>query len=133
MSKHNEYKPGNPEYDYWNDKNLYPSLRYDESHLRTQRPTELDNPKVGLGAVVLAVFVWILIFAPVALFLTWGNWLTQVIFWGGWVIIMLIFVMWACSAIEEYRAERNVPKKSEDDPDLPWYKKYPPADVRKKK
>ena len=133
------YNAGKQEYDYWNDKDLYPSLRHegDDGFLRSQKASaEVDDGKVGGGSVLLAVFVWLLIFAPPALFLTWENWIVQVVFWGGMAVVMLVFVVWLYGMIEEERRSKQPPEEPADDPNLPWYKKYPPADVirdRKKK
>lgn len=133
MSKNGEYKPGNPEYDYWNDKNLYPSLRHDKEYSQSQQSTGFDNSKVGFGSVFFAIFVWLAAFAPFAFFLNWKNWITQVIFWVGLVIVALLFIMWVYDAVEELKTKKDPPEKLEDDLDLPWYKKYPPADVIKEK
>ena len=101
-----DYKPGNPEYDYWNDKNLYPSLRHEGDNFdnppKARHHTEpLSDSKITGGSVFAVIFAWMVIFAPFALFLTWDNWLVQVIFWGGMAIILLVFVLWLCSATEE--------------------------------
>lgn len=98
MANHNDdYKPGNPEYDFWNDKNLYPSLRheYDDAYPPHQPDSSFSNSdgKVGFGTLFSVIFMWILIFAPFALFLDWGNWLLQTIFWGGIAIILLVFIL----------------------------------------
>lgn len=101
MSKNNEYQPGNPEYDYWNDKNLYSSLRNVGDDLRTSQPVSSEDAKVGIGSVFLTFLIWILIFAPFALFLTWENRITQIIFWGGLAIIVLVFIAWIFGAAKE--------------------------------
>ena len=100
MSKSDDYKPGNPEYDYWNDKNLYPSLRHDEDFQLAQS-TELDDSKVGFGTVFLAIFVWLLFLAPAAVFTTWENWLFQVVFWGGGAVILILFIVCLYNAYQE--------------------------------
>lgn len=132
MAKNEKYEPGNPEYDYWNDKNLYPSLRNEGDDLQGRRVNDLGNAEIRLGSVFVVVFIWMVIFAPVALFLTWESWVTKVVFWGGLVIIGITFIAWLCSAIESEKAKKYLPKKSVEDPNAPWYKKYPPADVVKK-
>lgn len=101
MSKNNEYRPGNPEYDYWNDKNLYPSLRHNEDYPPLRQSADFGEPKVGLDSVFFTVFVWILIFAPFAVFLRWESWVTQIVFWGGLAITMVVFILWICSVIED--------------------------------
>lgn len=127
----NGYNAGKQKYDYWNDKDLYPSLRREEDggFSRSHGSAEVGDGRVGGGSVFLAVFVWILIFAPFALFSTWENWIVQVVFWGGVVVVMLVFVAWFYGVIKEKRERKNPPEMSVDDPNLPWYKKYPPADV----
>ncbi len=132
MANINDYKPGNPEYDYWNDKNLYPSLKHEEDNIISQSQnsdTNLDDTRLSGGTVFLVTFVWLLIFAPFALFSTWENWLVQVVFWGGVVVVMLVFTAWFYEVIKEERESKNPPEVPVDDPNLPWYKKYPPADV----
>lgn len=132
MAKNCNYKPGNPEYDYWNDKSLYPSLRHvrDDGFSRPQKVSvEVDDGEVGGGSVLVVFFVWLMIFAPFALFLTWENWLVQVIFWSGVAVVVLVFVMWLREAIKEEYKSKNPPEKLANDPNLPWYKKYPPADI----
>lgn len=130
--KNCDYKPGNPEYDYWNDKSLYPSLRHvgDDGFSRSQKiDVETDDGRVGGGSVLLAVLVWLVIFTPFALFSTWENWLVQVIFWSGVAVVVLVFVMWLYGVIEAERQSKVSPEEPTNDPNLPWYKKYPPADV----
>lgn len=100
MPKNNNYHPGNPEYDYWNDKNLYPSLQHDNDILQPPHPANADDAGISLGSVFLTMFVWILIFAPFAFFLTWENGIVQVIFWGGLAAVVLVFLAWLCGAIE---------------------------------
>lgn len=133
------YNAGKQEYDYWNDKDLYPSLRHegDDGFSRSQTASAgADGGRVSGGSVLVAVFVWLMIFAPFAVLSTWENWLVQLVFWGGLAVVMLVFVMRLCGAIEEERRSKTRPEEPADDPNLPWYKKYPPADVirdRKKK
>ncbi len=138
-SKNREYRPGNPEYDYWNDKNLYPSLRHDfdvESHDSEKCETEhrpvnsLADHKIGFGTVFGAVWIWILLWAPLALVLMWTDWIVQLAFWGGIAIVVLLIIIAFYNAYQDEK-QRNVPLQSADDADLPWYKKYPPADVIK--
>ena len=108
-SRNDEYRPGNPEYDYWNDKNLYPSLQHKEDYSRSQQSSSLSDSdsKVGLGSVFLTIFMWLLIFAPFALFFTWKDWIIQVIFWGGIAIVILVFLLWLHSAVKEERQKNK--------------------------
>ena len=103
MPKKNRYEPGNPEYDFWNDKNLYPDLRndYDKMPSQAKPYTDPDNTKIGFGSVFVAVFVWIFIFAPFALFFTWKDGIVQVLFWGGIAIIVLMYIAAFYNAIQE--------------------------------
>ncbi len=103
MSSSDKYRPGNPEYDYWNDKSLYPSLRneLDNGNVGSRDSTGLDDGKVGFGSVFAVVFVWLLIFAPFAIFFSWQDWFVQVVFWGGIVIVVLVL------AVALYDAAQN--------------------------
>ncbi len=107
MPKNNNYQPGNPEYDYWNDKSLYPSLQHDNDALQLPRPANAKDAEISLGSVFLTIFVWILVFAPFAFFLTWENWILQVIFWGGLAITVLVFLAWLCGAIEAEKQRKK--------------------------
>lgn len=130
MTKNDKYEPGNPEYDYWNDKNLYPDLRHDdEISPSSQQNAAQNDSKVSAGSIFLVVFIWLLILAPFALFFTWSDWIVQVVFWVGAMAIILVFIAWFYRIIKEDRDKKNPPSKPENDPNLPWYKKYPPADV----
>lgn len=107
MPKKNDddyYGPGNPEYDFWNDKNLYPDLRNDYDDCGGgSKPGEMTGPsdtKVGGGTVFLTVFGWLFLMAPLALFFTWEDWIIQVVFWGGAAIVMLLVVMWFWGMME---------------------------------
>lgn len=110
-----DYKPGNPEYDYWNDKNLYPSLRHegdegyehDAPHHSPRSFNAPEDTKIGAGAVFVVMLGWMFIFAPFALFLSWKHWLVQIIFWGGIVLTVLTFILWLCGAIQEYYQDKN--------------------------
>ena len=115
MSKAEDYKPGNPEYDYWNDKNLYPSLRHDgDMEERTSQhynPLE-DNSSilrvmVG-GSIALTLLGWI--FVGLILLLLWidgesGSFFFQLIFrvsfWGGIGFIVLMSIAGIIMAIAE--------------------------------
>lgn len=120
---------GKQEYDYWNDKNLYPGLRH--SNVGSRASSSSGDGRVGVGSIFVAIFAWLLVFAPFAPFFTWEYWIVQVVFWGGLVVIGLVFAMWIVSIIEEEKGKKTPPEPAED-PNLPIYKKYPPADVIKK-
>lgn len=106
MLRKDDYKPGNPEYDYWNDKNLYPSLRNDGGDLRPAQSTDIGEGKIGFGTVFATFFMWILIFVPFALFCTWEDWIVQIVFWGGMVVIIVIFVISIYNAIQEEKHKK---------------------------
>lgn len=100
MSKNSDYQPGNPEYDYWNDKNLYPSLRHDAEHAPTPPSAKSGDSKIGFGSLFAVIFGWILIFAPFAFFFTWEDGIVHVIFWGGIVTIIITFIICIYNAIQ---------------------------------
>lgn len=103
------YRVGQQEYDYWNDKNLYPDLRNDDGieQSRAGQSADLDDARVGLGSVFVAMFGWMVVFAPFALFFTWQDWVVQVVFWGGAAVIVLVFLLWLYGAIEEERGKKG--------------------------
>lgn len=104
------YSAGKQEYDYWNDKELYPSLRNDNSrsgHSRTQTTSDLSDTRVGGGTVLSTVFIWLMIFAPFALFSTWENWVVQLVFWTGIAAIILVFAIWLYGAAQEEQKSKD--------------------------
>ena len=103
MSKTDDYKPGNPEYDFWNDKNLYPSLRDDEEEVfsKPQHHTTPEDHKTGFGTVFAVAFVWLIIFAPFALFFTWEDGIVQFIFWSGIAIIVITYAIAFYNTLQE--------------------------------
>lgn len=103
----NNYKPGNPEYDFWNDKNLYPDLRNDyDDRPQPKQPVVPSNTKVGGGTVFFVIFAWIFFMAPFALFFTWQDWIVQIIFWGGLTVVLLVFSIWFYDVIKEEQREK---------------------------
>lgn len=128
------YYNGKQEYEYWNDTNLYPSLRYDSNSSQLSQASRQEDVKIGIGSVFRTLFAWILLLAPLSLFLTWDNWFYETVFWGGIGIIVLLFLVWISNIVkvECQRKDNQSSRQSENDPNLPWYKKYPPADVIKK-
>lgn len=102
------YYNGKQQYDYWNDKNLYPDLKNELDHEPSPSKTaELSDTGVTAGTIFKVAFVWILIWAPFTLFFTWEDWIIQVIFWGGLAATMLTFIVWICSAIKEEREKKG--------------------------
>lgn len=94
------YSVGKQEYDYWNDKNLYPDLRHADD-FQARSLTDSEDKKIGLGSVFWVTFWWILILAPFTLFFTWEDWIVQLIFWGGVVVIILVLGLWIYNAVQE--------------------------------
>lgn len=98
------YAVGKQEYDFWNDKDLYPSLRGDEPEQFQQQsnPLSSDLPTLGTmigGSIALAILWWA--FAGLILLLLWiggqsdSFWfhlLFQISLWGsiGFIVIMTI-------------------------------------------
>ncbi len=109
MLKNEDYRPGNPEYDYWNDKNLYPSLRGDEDNFQSKgnATSSSEDAGIGFGSVFVAIFGWMFVFAPLAFFFTWEDWIVQVVFWGGIAIILLIFVVAFYNAVQEEKRKKS--------------------------
>lgn len=103
-------------------------------------PPAGDTSLLGsIGICLVLVFLWWCITKA----LTWmmgssENFLTQlayqILFWGGWICVgflaIVIIIMEITEAVERQKA-KNHPQKPADDPNLPFYKKYPPADVIK--
>lgn len=93
------YAHGRQEYDYWNDKNLYPRLRndteYSEHHSSSSEPSTLAS--MIFGSIALSLLWWCL--AGLILLLLWiggssdgfiFQFVYQVSLWGsiGFIIIM---------------------------------------------
>lgn len=108
MSKNYDYKPGNPEYDFWNDKNLYPDLRNDADYPTpsARTPQIPEDHKTGFGTVFLVTFLWLLFFAPFALFCTWEDGIVQFIFWGGITTIVITYAVAFYNASQEYKRKK---------------------------
>lgn len=61
----------------------------------------------------------------------WFPWIWRIAFWGGIGFVVIMSIVGIIMAIAEYREAKNPLEKPADDPNMPWYKKYPPADVIK--
>ena len=109
MSKNDDFKPGNPEYDFWYDKDLYPSLRDDEEEdfSKPRHPSTPEYHKTGFGTVFLVACVWMMLFAPFGLFFTWEDSIVQFIFWGGLIIIAITYVVAFYNAYQEWKRKRE--------------------------
>lgn len=111
MSKSNTYKPGNPEYDFWNDKNLYPDLKNDADYAaqpasQSGNQPYPENHKTGFGTVFLIACLWLLFLAPFALFFTWEDGIVQAIFWGGLTLILITWALALYNACRDYKRKK---------------------------
>lgn len=106
MSKNHNYKPGNPEYDFWNDKNLYPDLRNDADYATQPTSKAPEEHKTSFGTVFLVTFLWLLFFAPFALFCTWENAIAQTVFWGGLALILITCAVAFYNAFQDYKRKK---------------------------
>lgn len=90
------------------------------------------------GSISLAILGWC--FAGLILLLLWvgglsGEFLFSLVFqislWGGLGFIVIMSIAGVIMTVIEKFELKNPPEKPADDPNLPWYRKYPPADVVK--
>lgn len=117
MSKTYNYKPGNPEYDFWNDKNLYPDLKNDadypapdtSSHPASSTRTAQtpEDHKTSFSTVFLVTFLWLPLFAPFALFFTWEDSIVQIIFWGGITAIIITYALAFYNAYQDHKRQQK--------------------------
>ncbi len=100
------YSRGKQEYDFWNDKELYPSLRYEDETKRDNQQydplayqTSTPATMIG-GSIGLTLVGWS--FVGLLLFLFWiggesGSWwfpwIWRIAFWGGIGFIIVISVI----------------------------------------
>ena len=88
------------------------------------------------GSIILTIFGWFWVGLIIFLFWIggcsgewWFPWIWRIAFWAGVGFIVLMSIGGVVmTAMEEYEA-KHTPEKPADDPDMPWHKKYPPADV----
>lgn len=59
----------------------------------------------------------------------WFPWIWRIAFWGGIGFIAVMSIAGVMMTIGEYCEAKKPPENPVDDPNMPWYKKYPPADV----
>lgn len=116
MSNRDDYRPGNPEYDYWNDKVLYPSLRHDGDVEATtdQHYDPLAANSSTLASMVGSSIALVLLgwgFAGLILILLWlggssesflFQLIFQVSFWGGIGFIVIMSIAGVIMAITEH-------------------------------
>lgn len=87
------------------------------------------------GSIILTILGWC--FVGLIMFLFWiggesGSWwfpwIWRIAFWIGIGFIVVMSITGMIMAIIEHK-ETKSPEKPTGDPNMPWYKKYPPADV----
>lgn len=90
------------------------------------------------GSIILTLLGWC--FVGLIMFLFWIGgessswwfpWIWRITFWGGIGFIVVMSIAGMIMTIVEHK-EIKSPEKSTNDPNMPWYKKYPPADIIKK-
>lgn len=59
----------------------------------------------------------------------WFPWIWRITFWCGIGFIVLMSIAGVVATIDEEHETKNPPEQPTGDPDEPWYKQYPPADV----
>lgn len=145
MSNSNDYNNG-----YWFGKDSGYREGYEEGvqaeRNRIKRAVEGDSglpaseastlgAMVG-GSIILTIFGWC--FVGVIIFLFWigGNsgewwfpWIWRIAFWGGIGFMAVMNVLGIVMTIAEHQETKHSSEMPVDDPNMPWYKKYPPADV----
>ncbi len=109
----------------------------DGGNLSASKTSTLES-MVG-GSIALTIFGWC--FVGLIQLLGWigGNsgewwfpWIWRIAFWGGIGFIILMSIIGIIISIAEHNEAKNPPQNpANSDPNAPWYKKYPPADVIK--
>lgn len=122
------YSRGKQEYDFWNDKELYPSLRYEDETKRDNQQydplayqTSTPATMIG-GSIGLTLVGWS--FVGLLLFLFWiggesGSWwfpwIWRIAFWGGIGFIIMISVIGIIMAvIEKFSNSKQDPKDNQN-------------------
>ncbi len=122
------YSRGKQEYDFWNDKELYPSLRYEDEAKRDNQQydplayqTSTLATMIG-GSIGLTLVGWS--FVGLLLFLFWiggesGSWwfpwIWRIAFWGGIGFIIVISVIGIIMAvIEKFSNSTQDPKDDQN-------------------
>ncbi len=149
MSKNNNYSDGWQD-GYWFGSGSAYDRGYEEGkqaeRSRIKRAIDGDSSAseastlgsmVG-GSVILILLGWCFIGLIMFLFWVggesgswWFPWIWRIAFWCGIGFIVVMSIAGVIMAIIEHK-EIKSPEKSIGDPNAPWYKKYPPADVVKK-
>lgn len=92
------------------------------------------------GSIILTICGWCFVGAILFLFWIggeseswWFPWIWRIAFWGGVGFVIAMSIAGVVMTIVEEREAKNPPEKPADDPNMTFYKKYPPADVVKKR
>lgn len=116
------YWKGRQEYDFWNDKNLYLSLRHNDGEYVKETYDPLTNDTsvfLGMvgGSVVLVILGWCFVGLPLLLFWVggesnswWFPWVWRIAFWGGAGSVVVMSIACVILAIIEW-AERSAKSK----------------------
>lgn len=90
------------------------------------------------GSIILVIFGWCFVGLILLLFWIggesgswWFPWIWRIAFWGGVGFIVAMSIISIVTAIIEYREAKKPSETLVDDPNIPLYKKYPPADATK--
>ena len=90
------------------------------------------------GSIILTIFGWCFVGLILLLFWIggssgewWFPWIWRIAFWGGVGFVAVMSVAGIIMKVIEHLKPDNTLEKPADDPNIPWYKKYPPADVIK--
>lgn len=149
MSKNNNYNNGWRD-GYWFGSGSAYDRGYEEGkqaeRSRIKRAIDGDSSAnetstlgsmVG-GAIILTLLGWCFVGLIIFLFWIggesgswWFPWIWRIAFWGGVGFIVVMSIAGVIMTIVEHK-EIKSPEKSTDDTNMPWYKKYPPADVIKR-
>lgn len=150
MSKSNSYDNGWQDGYWFGSGNAY-SRGYEEGKqderkrirgaidggLPTSEPSTLWS-MIG-GSIILVIFGWCFVGLLLLLFWIggevsswWFPWIWRIAFWCGIGFVAVMSIAGVIMAIIECQETRSPLVEPEDNPNIPFYKKYPPADVIKK-
>lgn len=90
------------------------------------------------GSIIMIIFGWCFVGLIMLLFWIggssgewWFPWIWRIAFWLGVGFIVLMSIVGIVMTIAEHWEFKHPPEKPTDDPNMSWYKKYPPAGVIK--
>lgn len=150
MSKNNSYNDGWQD-GYWSSRDDAYRRGYEEGkqdeRSRIKRAIDGDLPAdepstlwsmVG-SSIILVIFGWCFVGLLLLLFWIggesdswWFPWIWRTAFWGGISLVVVMSIAGVIMTIIEHQKTKNPPAKPTDNPNIPLYRKYPPADVIKK-